>query len=173
MYRKKSVLDDGNTFFGYIGDFMKYTDYLINDFNDERFQQAFRTYFTEEGMNIKNWDALFAEMNRQKDNQAFVRVNEEEKIVGFLQFQPGEMNHWFFQQPIGFIREFWIAQPFRGQGHGSQLLALTEEYFIKRGLARAILTADDAKDFYLRHGYAKEPCIVAKNKMNVFSKRLK
>ena len=152
---------------------MDYQDILISDFSDVRFQQAFRAYFTEEGMHIKNWDALFAEMNSQKDNQAFVRVNEKDEIVGFLQFQPGEMNHWFFRQPIGFVREFWIAQPFRGQGHGSQLLALTEEYFIKRGLARAILTAEDAEDFYLRQGYEKEPCIAAKNKMNVFSKQLK
>ena len=152
---------------------MDYQDILISDFSDVRFQQAFRAYFTEEGMHIKNWDALFAEMNSQKDNQAFVRVNEKDEIVGFLQFQPGEMNHWFFRQPIGFVREFWIAQPFRGQGHGSQLLALTEEYFIKQGLARAILTAEDAEDFYLRQGYEKEPCIAAKNKMNVFSKQLK
>lgn len=152
---------------------MDYQDILISDFSDVRFQQAFRAYFTDEGMHIKNWDALFAEMNSQKDNQAFVRVNEKDEIVGFLQFQPGEMNHWFFRQPIGFVREFWIAQPFRGQGHGSQLLALTEEYFIKQGLARAILTAEDAEDFYLRQGYEKEPCIAAKNKMNVFSKQLK
>ena len=151
---------------------MDYQDILISDFSDVRFQQAFRAYFTEEGMHIKNWDALFAEMNSQQANAAFLRLDRKGNVVGFLQFQPGEMSHWFFREPIGFIREFWIAKPFRRKGHGSQLLLHTETYFVEQGLGRAILTAEKAEGFYLCHGYKKDLNITAKNKMSVFSKQL-
>ncbi len=151
---------------------MKYTDVLIDDFKDARFQKAFRQYFTQLGMNIKNWDALFDEMNHQEGNLAFLRMSENEEIIGFLQFQPGEMTHWFFQEPIGFIREFWIAEAYRGKGHGGGLLALTETYFKERGIGRLLLTADDAESFYLRHEYQKASWLFAKNNMDVFVKQL-
>ena len=151
---------------------MNYQDILINDFNDARFQQAFRTYFTEEGMHIKNWDALFAEMSSQQANAAFLRLDGKGNVIGFLQFQPGEMCHWFFREPIGFIREFWIAEAHRGKGHGSELLELTESYFQEQGISRSILTAGDAEGFYLRHGYRKASRIFAKNNMDVFVKQL-
>lgn len=151
---------------------MDYQDILINDFSDARFQQAFRTYFTEEGMHIKNWDALFAEMNSQQANAAFLRLDGKGNVIGFLQFQPGEMNHWFFREPIGFIREFWVAESYRGEGHGRKLLELTENYFREQKISRSILTADDAEDFYLRCGYRKESRIIAKNNMDVFVKQL-
>lgn len=151
---------------------MHHQDILISDFSDARFQQAFRTYFTEEGMHIKNWDALFAEMNSQQGNAAFLRLNRDGEVIGFLQFQPGEMTHWFFREPVGFIREFWIAEPYRGNGHGRGLLSYTEAYFRESGIGRVLLTADAAEDFYLRQGYRKESRIFAKNNMNVFIKVL-
>lgn len=151
---------------------MKYTDILIHDFTDARFQKAFRQYFHELGMNVKNWDGLFAEMNEQEGNGAFLRLSGEGEVIGFLQFQPGELTHWFFREPVGFIREFWIAGPFRGKGHGGGLLALTETYFKEQGLSRVLLTADEAEPFYLHHGYRKEPRILAKNNMDVFEKQL-
>ena len=151
---------------------MNYQDIMISDFSDVRFQQAFRQYFSELGMNIRNWDALFAEMNNQKGNTALLRINTNGEVIGFLQFQPGEMNHWFFKEPIGFIREFWIAEAYRGKGHGGGLLKRTENYFKERGIGRAVLTADDAEGFYLCHGYQKESRIFAKNNMDVFVKQL-
>lgn len=151
---------------------MDYQDILISDFSDVRFQQAFRAYFTEEGMHIKNWDALFTEMNSQQGNAAFLRISKNSEVIGFLQFQPGEMTHWFFREPVGFIREFWIAKPYRGNGHGSGLLSHTEAYFRERGIGRVLLTADAAEEFYLHHGYRKESRVFAKNNMNVFIKVL-
>ena len=65
---------------------MDYQDILISDFSDVRFQQAFRAYFTEEGMHIKNWDALFTEMNSQQRNAAFLRISKNGEVIGFLQF---------------------------------------------------------------------------------------
>lgn len=151
---------------------MDYQDVMISDFSDVRFQQAFRQYFSELGMNIRNWDALFAEMNSQKGNAALLRINTNGEVIGFLQFQPGEMNHWFFRELIGFIREFWVAESYRGKGHGRKLLELTENYFREQKISRSILTADDAEDFYLRCGYRKESRIIAKNNMDVFVKQL-
>ena len=63
---------------------MKYTDVLIDDFKDARFQKAFRQYFTELGMNIKNWDALFAEMEiyaKAEEKPHFAAVAERERII--------------------------------------------------------------------------------------------
>ena len=151
---------------------MDYQDYLIDDFSDRRFQNAFRCYFTELKMNIRNWDALFTEMNSQPENLAFLRLRTDGEIIGFLQFQPGEMKHWFFRESVGFIREFWIAEPFRCKGHGSQLLAKTETWFRDNGIGRSLLTADDAEGFYLRNGYRKTSRILAKNNMDVFEKSL-
>jgi len=151
---------------------MDYQDIMISDFSDVRFQQVFRQYFSELGMNIRNWDALFAEMNSQKGNTALLRINTNGEVIGFLQFQPGEMNHWFFREPIGFIREFWVAESYRGEGHGRELLELTENFFREHKISRSILTADDAEDFYLRCGYRKESRIIAKNNMDVFVKQL-
>ena len=151
---------------------MNYKTILINDFSDAKFQEAFRTYFAEEEMHIKDWKGLFAEMNRQKDNAAFVRTNGKGEVVGFLQFQPGEMEHWFFRESVGFIREFWICPTYRGEGHGKDLLALTETHFMERGITRILLTADKAEGFYLCHGYRKAAGIQAKNQMDVFEKQL-
>lgn len=151
---------------------MDHQDILISDFHDTRFQQAFRRYFAELGMNIRNWDALFAEMNSQEGNAAYLRMGTNGEVIGFLQFQPGEMTHWFFREPTGFIREFWIAEAYRRKGHGRELLELTESYFQEQGISRSILTADDAEGFYLSHGYRKESRIFAKNNMSVFVKQL-
>ncbi len=149
-----------------------YRDVLLSDFSDPRFRAAFRTYFKELGICVEDWDGLFAEMNAEGDNRAFVRTDESGAVVGFLQFRPTAFTSWFFEETCGFIREFWIAEPCRGRGHGAALLRLAEEHFKAQGIFTSILTTRTAERFYLREGYRSAPGCRAKNGDPVYVKRL-
>lgn len=150
---------------------MSMRDVLIRDFTDPRFAQAFQLYFHELGAQIKDWDGLFREMN-QGDNRAYVRLTGEGETVGFLQFTPIAFSSWFFEEKAGFIREFWVAPGFRGQGHGRALLALAEEWFREEGVSRVLLTSDTAPEFYLKMGYRPAAGCAAKNHDPVFVRDL-
>lgn len=153
-----------------------YSDVLISDFTSSVFRAAFQQYFEEIGMKIKDWDGLFQEMNRGDDsekNAAYVRLSADGGVIGFLLFIPIRFASWFFEETCGFIREFWVVETFRGQGHGSKLLSLAEQYFLEHGIYTSILTTDTAGRFYERHGYRKATGCGAKNKDEVFVKRLK
>lgn len=153
-----------------------HTDTLISDFFDLGFQKAFRQYFAEIGIKVKDWDGLFQEMNRGdggEKNAAYVRLSANGGTIGFLLFIPIRFTSWFFEETCGFIREFWVADEFRNKGHGSELIALAERYFLEHGIYTSVLTTDTAKEFYERHGYRKAAGCSAKNKDEVFVKRLK
>lgn len=149
---------------------MMTNDILISDFMDPQFQDAFRIYFGELGIQVQKWDALFTEMNDGGKNRAWLRLDGDGGIIGFIQFIPLTMDSWFFEEKRGFIREFWIRKEFRGQGHGTALLALTEKYFCDNGIRKLILTTDTAPEFYRARGYEKDETITAKNKDDVFVK---
>ncbi len=150
-----------------------YQDSLISDFSSPVFQNAFKQYFDEVDVKVSDWDGLFGEMNSEGGNYAFVRTADDGRIIGFIQFKPIEFTSWFFNETCGFIREFWISPEFRNQGHGSALISLAEDYFIKEGMQTSILTTDTAERFYLKHGYFKAFACKAKNQCDVFKKRLK
>lgn len=147
-------------------------DTLISDFTVPAFQEAFRQYFAELGISVKDWEGLFREMNEEKDNLAFVRTGQEE-VIGFIQFKPIAFTSWFFEETCGFVREFWVAKPFRGRGHGSSLLEKAEQHFLENGIFTSILTTDTAPGFYEKQGYVHAPGCRAKNHDDVFIKRLK
>lgn len=146
---------------------------LLSKFADPRFRSAFQTYFHELGVAVKDWDGLFREMDEEKANLAYLALNGNGDAVGFLQFQLTAFSNWFFEEPFGFIREFWVAPAYRRKGHGRALLRMAEAYFAERGAYRSILTADDAVGFYLANGYEKAPGIRAKNDMEVLVKVLR
>nr|WP_300680983.1 GNAT family N-acetyltransferase [uncultured Acetatifactor sp.] len=142
---------------------------LLSDFTDPRFRTAFQTYFHELGISVRDWDGLFQEMNEEGNNLAYLLLDED-RTLGFLQFQMTSFSNWFFQEPFGFIREFWVASACRRQGYGRTLLHLAEAYFLEHGAYRAVLTADDAVAFYLANGYQNASGVKAKNHMDVFVK---
>ena len=148
-------------------------DYFITDFLNPLFQSAFKEYFEELGVKVRNWDALFEEMNNSKETTAFLRIDEKEKVIGFIQFKIDEMKNWFFTEKIGFIREFWVSNEFRGKGHGTELLKLVENYLLDKEIFKTILTTDTAPDFYIKKGYIREYSYYAKNGDDVFVKLLK
>ena len=149
-----------------------YSDELISDFSDARFQAAFRQYFTELGLAVRDWDGLWREMNGEGDNAAFLRTGPDGETVGFIQFRPIRFTSWFFEESCAFIREFWVTPEARGRGHGSALLAMAEARFLEDGMRTAILTTDTAAAFYIRHGYERAPGCRAKNGDDVYMKRL-
>ncbi len=148
-------------------------DILISDFNDEHFKKAFKIYFDELNIPVKDWDKLFMHMNEDKDNFAYIRLSDENEVVGFIQFKCIELSNWFFKYPFGLISEFFIASEYRGLNYGKDLLKLAEEYFISKDVFKSILTTDTAAGFYEKLGYIKEPYIYADNKNDVFIKTLK
>ena len=148
------------------------TTALISDFTSPLFQSAFKAYFAELGISVKDWDGLFREMNDEGGNMAFVRTGGDGSVIGFIQFKPIKFTSWFFEETCGFIREFWVAGAYRHAGHGTALLRLAEDYFKERGIYTAILTTDTAERFYLNRGYQRAYGCAAKNNDAVFVKRL-
>ncbi len=143
-------------------------DLLISDFTDPKFQIMFKKYFAEIGVNVKDWEGLFSEMNTNNGgNMAYIRQCENEPL-GFIQFTFITLEGWFFKERLGFIREFWVAEKFRKQGHGTEMLSLAEKYFKDSGIRRIVLTAEEnEQQFYLNRGYTICECISAKNNMAV------
>ena len=152
-----------------------HSDNLISDFTDPVFQAAFKKYFAEMNVNVKDWDGLFQEMNRGNEgerNVAYVRTAADGSLIGFILFIPIRFTSWFFEETCGFVREFWVADGYRSKGHGSELIALAERYFLEHGIYTSILTTDTAERFYERHGYARAFGCRAKNQDEVFVKTL-
>ena len=147
-------------------------DYLIVNFDDKLFQDAFKKYFEELGIQVQNWDGLWAEMNSDEGTKAFVRTDGDGSIIGFIMFKIIQLSNWFFEENLGFVREFWIAKEYRNGGHGTALLQLAEDYFRENDIQKSILTTDTAERFYEKHGYRKDETYVAKNEDDVFVKYL-
>ena len=143
-------------------------DLLISDFTDPAFQTMFKKYFSEIGVNVRDWQGLFSEMNTNNGgNMAYIRQSRNEPL-GFIQFTFITLEGWFFKEKLGFIREFWVAEEFRKQGHGTELLSLVEKHFKDSGIRRIVLTAEEnEQQFYLNRGYSICEYITAKNNMAV------
>ena len=147
-------------------------DILIADFTQDLFQNAFKLYFNELGIVVNDWDALFNEITAEDGNKAYIRIDDDDKIIGFIMFKTEILSNWFFEEKVGFIREFWIAREKRNNGHGSHLLRIAEEFFKENGLYKSILTTNTAEHFYEAHGYYKDKAYAAKNEDEVFVKLL-
>ena len=147
-------------------------NYVITDSANPLFQEAFMAYFDELGVSIRDWDDLFQEMKDQPGNVVILKLADPNHVIGFIQIKIDTASHWFFEETMGFIREFWVSKPFRGQGHGTALLRAAERYFTENGAYKAILTTDTAPDFYRKNGYIRDLSYVAKNKDDVFTKLL-
>ncbi len=76
-------------------------DVLITDFQMSDFTCAFQEYFSEMGMQIKNWDALFAEMNQNKNGKNFAILKKKgDSVIGFIQFAIVPAGNCFFDTKI-------------------------------------------------------------------------
>ena len=126
---------------------------LIDSFTDESFREGFMLYFGELAITVRDWEGLFKEMDTDgRGNLAYLGI-EAGRAMGFIQFCPMDCEGWFMKKTLGFIREFWIAPEYRGQGCGSELLGLAEEYFKQKRITAVALTTDTAPGFYIKHGW--------------------
>lgn len=148
---------------------MPYTDQWTRSYEDERFQKAFQRYFHELGVQVTNWEGLFAQM-ADDDEPMIVRTDAHGSVIGFILFSTFSMSSPFFQEQCGFVQEFWVAPEMRGQGHGSALLETVERWFQEQGVFRWMLTTDTAASFYLHRGYRMARNMVAKNQAPVYTK---
>lgn len=148
-------------------------DIFITDFFDPMFTDMFKRYFSELGMDVKDWNGLFEEMNtRNGGNCAYIRVCGDNPI-GFIQFTAVTLENWFLKERLGFIREFWVQKELRRQGHGSALCSLAEKYFFDNGIRRIVLTAEETeKEFYFKRGYRICGGMAAKNDMDVWVREI-
>jgi len=148
---------------------MKYL--LIHDFCNTFFQRAFKEYFKELEMNVIDWNTLFAAMNTQEGNLAYLLLDNNE-VIGFIQFRIEQTEHWFITEKFGFVREFWVNPAYRNKGFGKILLTKVEEYFIEQDIHKVLLTTDTAEAFYLKNGYTPSKSYNALNGDSVYSKNL-
>lgn len=150
----------------------EYQDSLILNFTHPGFRRAFQAYFGELGYPVKDWEGLFREMNTDgRGNRAVLRMAGED-TVGFIQFCPLELESWFFTKKAGFVREFWVAPAYRGQGHGRALLQSAEAWLKGQGVSLILLTTDTAPGFYEHLGYRADPGFQAKNQDTVYRKEI-
>lgn len=153
---------------------MNYTDTLMTDLTDDALQNAFRAYYEELGVNVTNWEGLFAEISASPDC-LFVRRDQHGNVIGFLLFavmEAATAGRGFFTSRLGCVEEFWVAPVCRKQGHGTALLQLAEEHFAQLDCAYAILTTDTVPLFYMKRGYRHQRGITAKNRADVYVKSL-
>lgn len=153
---------------------MMYSDTLMTDMTDAALQEAFRTYYGELGVQVTNWEGLFAEISALPDC-LFVRRDAAGRVTGFLLFamlEAATAGRGFYTARLGCVEEFWVAPEHRRQGNGTALLRLAEKHFIQLGCGYAILTTDTAPGFYERQGYRLQRGITAKNGADVYLKPL-
>lgn len=145
---------------------------LITDFSHPQFREAFKQYFKELEVEFEDYDSLFKEMTDEGGNEAIVAMASPSEIIGFIQFKADKLSNWFFEENIGFIREFWICPKFRKNGFGASLLRQAETRFFEQGLRKVVLTSDTAPLFYLKQGYHQDTSYKPINKIEVFVKLL-
>ena len=146
---------------------------IITDAMNPAFQSAFKLYFEELGVSIRDWSGLFREMSADPDTKILMAMAEHHLVIGFIMVKIDALSNWFFEEKIGFIREFWIDPAFRYQGYGKALLQRAEAYLRENEIFKAILTTDTAPDFYKKCGYEQDASYTAKNKDDVYTKLLK
>ena len=145
----------------------------LNDFYDARFQQAFRAYFQEIGVNLKEDTDVFDEISEscEKENMRTFAMGDETGIAGFIMVQPEYLKGSFFVEQAGFIRELWVAPLFLRCGYGKQLLEAAEDHFRALGISKLILTyEEEALPFYQKMGFIPDCSYKAKNEGNIVVK---
>lgn len=71
--------------------------------------KRFQIYFGELGICIRDWDGLFREMAEDNGNVTALSLSGQGQVIGFIQLKCNAMSHWFFEEKLGFIREFWVS----------------------------------------------------------------
>lgn len=92
---------------------------------------------------------LLTQCRRDHDPYFVMAIQQDGRCVGLITYT------FLTDQRAGFINNFYMDGPLRGQGLGSQAYDLAEDHLRRLGALRIRLEPEDrARSFYLRKGYA-------------------
>ncbi len=134
----------------------------------EEFQRAFREYFEEFGVILKENTDVFDELIKAQRNEGMedVSIKKGEQYLGFIlyQIETFRSSSGFFEQKVGYIRELWVDKQYRNQKLGTKLVEEIYNHLKKEGVSKILLTYDeDAKGFYEKLGYEYDASYSTKN----------
>lgn len=147
----------------------------IKDFKESSFKNAFRTYFKEIGIELKEDTDVFDLITKSKEEEGMrcCCVEADGEVIAFIMFQIENMKSRFFTEDLGFIREFWVKEERRRKKIGSKLMEYCINEFKKFGIKKLILTyEEEALLFYEKQGFALDLSYMAKNKMQCVVKNI-
>ena len=145
----------------------------LNDFYDVRFWNAFRSYFQEIGVNLREDTDVFDDIteSHERENMRTFAVGGETGLAGFIMVQPECLKGSFFEERVGFIRELWVSPAYRNRGYGRDLMNRVEAHFREMGISKLILTyEEEALPFYRKLGFVPDGSYQAKNEGNILIK---
>lgn len=148
---------------------------LINTKNKD-FQEIFKEYLKELRINVKDYKALFLELDDDIANHDMqvLCIMDSSKIAGFAIYQENKLvDDWFFRLDTGFIREFYVTPKKRGNGIACFMEKIIINYFLEKNISILMLTSDEAEEFWVHLGYEYSPFFEAINASPVFIKKLK
>ena len=147
--------------------------YVITEatFADPAFRDAFRAYFAELGITVRDWEGLFRYLDAS-GSCVLVHQHEDGRVIAFLLHSTKTMSSGFYTAQIGCIDELYVAPDCRRQGLGAALLSAAEELLTREGCGYVFLTSDSAPAFFTRQGYSHQPSVTAINGDPVFVKSL-
>ena len=76
-------------------------NYIITDAMNPAFQRAFKMYFEEQGLSIRDWSSLFQEMNEDPGTKILMEMAEHNLVIGFIMVKIDALSNWFFEEKIG------------------------------------------------------------------------
>lgn len=140
-----------------------------------QFEDLIIDYFAELG-DIAPADVLREKLlpfiRRQLDSE-IIRISlitDERGPMGFSVYQiDQETSDWCKRPGWGFIREFYIAPPYRKLGYGARLAAGTERRLREMGAVQLYLTSGSGAAFWQKCGWrlTEEIC---SNDLNILEK---
>ena len=150
---------------------------ILNDFCfvKHQFIEMLTAYFPEVDAGIPE-DIIrgkLVELIQSQYEQGIIRICiafDAGQAIGFSIFQMDTpKSDWCKRPGWGFIREFYIRPPFRGQGRGRELASYTELAMAQMGAKQMYLTSGSAIPFWKSCGW-KETGQLSSNGLYILEK---
>lgn len=113
-----------------------------------------------------SWEAHLKAHIRRRRSQAFV-AESGGRLVGFLLASLERPAGVFMEREYGSISAVYVAEPSRGRGFGSALLAAAARWFEEKRVSRVRVTTDAKNylgvEFWKGHGF--QPTVVVMDKL--------
>ncbi len=151
---------------------------IITNFEQKHaqtFTQLFAAYFSEIGAGVPEdivRDKLIPHIFALEEKKT-LRIDlafSEDICIGFSIYQIDTLeSDWCKRPGWGFIREFYIAPPYRRFGFGRKLAEHTEKALRNMGASGLYLTSDSGIPFWVSCGW-RETREICSNELNILEK---